>query len=202
MKRLIAHISGKVHGVGYRSMVVNLAGILDIKGYIEILPDGKAFIIAEGPKEDLARFVRAIRIDNAKIRVDEILIDCKKATGEFGNFHKILSRQEMKLQPHEENKKNTRKEGKSIIIGNFLHAPLALERVDREICRANHKLEEAESGLVHQEDAIGLRQEETVLEAAGRCQVCRECRSFGWQSNEAKSRSGKKQFEAELSLNK
>jgi acylphosphatase len=47
-------------------MVVTLAGALGLKGYIEILPYGKAFIIAEGPKADLARFVSAIRIDNAK----------------------------------------------------------------------------------------------------------------------------------------
>ena len=85
MKRLIAHVSGKVKGVGYSSIVVTLAGTLDLKGHVEILPDGKAFIIAEGPKEDLARFVRAIRIDNTKIRVEGILIDCREATGEFGD---------------------------------------------------------------------------------------------------------------------
>ncbi|MHB8119010.1 MAG: acylphosphatase [Methanothrix sp.] len=68
MKRLVAHVSGKVKGVGYSSMVVTLAGTLDLKGYVEILPDGKAFIIAEGPKADLARFVRAIRIDNTKMQ--------------------------------------------------------------------------------------------------------------------------------------
>jgi len=153
MKRLIAHVSGKVQGVGYSSMVVSLARILYLKGYAEILPDGKTFIIAEGPKEDLARFVRAIRIDNAKIRVDEILIDCREATGEFGNFHKILSRQEMKLQPHEESKE-TGKERKAAVIGNFLQVPLGPERVDREICRINHKLERAGSGLEQEKDAI------------------------------------------------
>jgi len=155
MKRLIAPVSGKVQGVGYSSMVVSLARILDLKEYDEILPDGKAFIIAEGPKEDLARFVRAIKIDNAKIRVDEILIDCREATGEFGNFHKILSRQEMKLQPHEESKE-TGKERKAAVIGNFLQVPLGPERVDREICRINHKLERAGSGLEQEKDAIEL----------------------------------------------
>ena len=102
MKRLIAHVSGKVKGVGYSSIVVTLARTLDLKGYIEILPDGKAFIIAEGTKEDLARFVSAIRIDNAKIRVEEILIDYREATGEFNDFHKILPWQEMQLQPDKE----------------------------------------------------------------------------------------------------
>ena len=105
MKRLIAHVSGKVQGVGYRSMVVTLARTLDLKGFIENLADGKVFVIAEGPKEDLARFVRAIRIDNAKIKVEGILIDCREATGEFGDFDKILSRHEMQLPPCKETKK-------------------------------------------------------------------------------------------------
>jgi len=152
MKRLIAHVSGKVKGVGYRSMVVTLAGTLGLKGYIEILSDGKAFIIAEGPKADLARFVRAIRIDNTKIRVEGILIDCREATGEFGDFHKILPRQEMHLLPRKEP-----------MIDNFLQAPAGLERVDHEICGTNHKLKGTGSGLERQEDAIELSQEETPV---------------------------------------
>jgi len=155
MKRVISHVSGNIKGVGYSTIVVTLAKTLDLKGYIEILPSGQAFIIAEGPKEDLARFITAIWIDNAKIRVDEILIDCREATGEFGNFHKILSRQEMKLQPHEESKE-TGKERKAAVIGNFLQVPLGPERVDREICRINHKLERAGSGLEQEKDAIEL----------------------------------------------
>jgi len=149
MKRLIAHVSGKVQGVGYRSMVVTLAGTLDLKGYIENLPDGKAFIIAEGPKEDLARFVKAIRIDNAKIKVEGIMIDCKEATGEFSNFNKTIFRHEMQLQPCNET-----------MTGNFLLAPAGLERVEREICKTNHRLNGAESGLERQDDAIDLSREE------------------------------------------
>ncbi|MCK9564450.1 MAG: acylphosphatase [Methanothrix sp.] len=152
MKRLIAHVSGKVKGVGYSSIVVTLAGTLDLKGYVEILPDGKAFIIAEGPKVDLARFVRAIRIDNAKIRVEGILIDCREATGEFSDFHKILPRQEMQLQPFKEP-----------MIDKFRQSPAGLEREEQEICRTNHKLKRAGSGLERQEDAIELGHEETVV---------------------------------------
>jgi acylphosphatase len=153
MKRLIAHVSGKVDGVGYSSIVATLAGTLDLKGYVEILSDGKAFIIAEGPKEDLARFVSAIRIDNARIKVEGILIDCREATGEFSNFHKLLFRQEMQQQqPFRES-----------MTDNFLQAPVKLERVDREICGADHKLKRAGSALVRQEDAIELSREETLV---------------------------------------
>ena len=89
-------------------MVVTLARTLDLKGYIENLADGKAFIIAEGPKEDLTRFVRAIRIDNAKIKVEGILIDCREATEEFDNFNKTI-RREMQLQPCKENNKEQKR---------------------------------------------------------------------------------------------
>jgi len=95
MKRLIAHVSGDIKGVGYSGIVVTLARTLDIKGYIENLPDGRAFIIAEGPKEDLARFVKAIRIDWVK----EILIDYREPTGEFINFYKIDHLQEERIPP-------------------------------------------------------------------------------------------------------
>ncbi|MFZ2471558.1 MAG: acylphosphatase [Methanothrix sp.] len=155
MKRLIAHVSGKVKGVGYCSIVVTLAGTLDLKGYVEILPDGKAFIIAEGPKVDLVRFVRAIRIDNAKIRVEGILIDCREATGEFGDFHRILPQQEMQLQPFKVPKKTE--------TNRFRQSPAGVEREDREICRPNHKLKRAGYGLERPEDAIKLDREEIQI---------------------------------------
>ena len=163
MKRLIAHVSGKVQGVGYRSMVVTLARTLDLKGYIENLADGKAFIIAEGPKEDLARFVRAIRIDNAKIKVEGIVIDCREATGEFSNFNKTIFRHDMQLPSPRETEK-----GRKDMTGNFLEVPARLERVEREICKPNHKLNGAGSGLERQEDAIELSRVETLIQGSGR----------------------------------
>lgn len=77
---------------------------------------------------DLARFVRAIGIDNARIR-------------------------------QEETKKN-RKNERVAAIGNFLQAPLGLERADPGICKINHKLEGAVSGLERTKSAIELRKED------------------------------------------
>jgi acylphosphatase len=150
MKRLIAHVSGMIKGVGYSSIVVTLAGTLDLKGYVEILPDGKAFIIAEGGPEDLARFVRAIKIDNAKIRVEGILIDCREATGEFRDFHKILPRQEMQRERFREP-----------AIEKIMQAPAKLEKECPEICGTDHKLKRAGSVLERQEDAVEFGEKET-----------------------------------------
>ena len=97
MKRLVAHVSGKVQAVGYRSLVVTMARTLDIKGFVQNLPNGKVFIIAEGPKEDLSRFVKSIRIDNSMIKVEDIFTDCKEAKGEFNGFYKINSKHEIEM---------------------------------------------------------------------------------------------------------
>jgi acylphosphatase len=155
MKRLIAHVSGNINGVGYSGIVVTLAGTLDLKGYIEILPDGKAFIIAEGPKEDLARFVKAIRIDNARIRVKEIMIDYREPTGEFYNFHKIAPSQVERISPG--------KNASETAIFNFLQSPQKMDRLEQEICTPNHKLKKAGSDLERQEESIKLCKEEILV---------------------------------------
>lgn len=152
MKRLIAHVSGDIKGVGYSSIVVTLARTLDLKGYMEILPDGKAFIIAEGQEEDLARFVRAIRIDNAKIGVKEILIDYKEPTGEFNNFHKIVPSQGERIHPD--------KDASETMTFNFLQSPDKMDRLEQEICTPNHKLKRAGSDLERQEESTLLCKEE------------------------------------------
>lgn len=139
MKRLIAHISGKVQGVGYRSMVVMLARTLSIKGYVQNLPNGKVFIIAEGPKEDLARFVKSIRIDNSRIMVDDIFIDCKDAQKEFKGFYKMNSKQPIdalhKIAPQ------SRKGGFVKAKGRYLPASSGLEKIGFETEKVNYKLE-------------------------------------------------------------
>ncbi len=152
MKRLIAHVSGNINGVGYSGIVTTLAGILDLKGFIEFLPDGKAFIIAEGQEEDLSRFVRAIGIDNAKIEVKEILIDYREPTGEFKDFHVV--RPQPKIQPQS---------SKESMKDNFCRVLAKLEKVDHEICMADHELKGAGSGLERQEIAIELGWEETQI---------------------------------------
>jgi acylphosphatase len=155
MKRLIAHVSGNIKGVGYKSIVITLAGTLDLKGYIEILPDGKAFIIAEGPEEDLARFVKAIRIDNAKIGVKEILIDYREPTGEFNNFHKIVTSQEVRIQPD--------KDASETGTYHFRQAPDKMERLYPEIGTPNHELNKAGPDPERQEEFTELCREEKLV---------------------------------------
>jgi acylphosphatase len=140
MKRLVAHVSGNVQAVGYRSLVVTMARTLDIKGFIQNLPNGKVFIIAEGPKEDLARFVKSIRIDNSRIKVEDIFTDCKDAKGEFNGFYKMNSRQEIETLRRVASQNQT--EGSLPAKGKYLAASSGLEKIDQATEKVNHKLEE------------------------------------------------------------
>ena len=53
MRKLVAHVSGKVQMAGYRSKVVTIAKAFDLKGYVKNLPDGRVKVLAEGSEADL-----------------------------------------------------------------------------------------------------------------------------------------------------
>lgn len=94
MERLTAFVHGDVQGVGYRSRVVAIARDLGLVGFIQNLPDGRARVTAEGDTEILESFVKAIRIDNALIKVDEIDYEYSEPTGEFESFYKLVGKGE------------------------------------------------------------------------------------------------------------
>lgn len=130
MKRIVANISGDITGAGYSAIVATLAGTLDLKGYIEILSDGRVFVVAEGEKEDLEIFARAIRIDNGKIRVKEILADYRDPTGEFQNFRDI--------SPKKDETDELQASASMTEAGHFALAPYKMEKPSRELCRPHN----------------------------------------------------------------
>lgn len=144
MHRLIAHVSGTVQAVGYRSLVVIMARTLDIRGFVQNLPNGKVFIIAEGPREDLASFVKSIRIDNSRIRVEDIFIDCKDALGEFNGFYKIDSKHERETLAVKPSQRQ--REGLMPPRGKYLAASSGLEKIAFETEKVNCKLEKIVNG--------------------------------------------------------
>ncbi len=90
MKRLIAHISGKVQKAGYRSKVVTIARDLGIKGSVQNLPDGRVRVIAEGKEADLQRFAEALNIRNAIVDVRDLQKEYSIPTGEYDGFYKLV----------------------------------------------------------------------------------------------------------------
>ena len=146
MKRMIANISGDINGAGYSAIVATLAGTLDLKGYIEILSDGRAFVIAEGEKKDLEIFASAICIDNGKIWVKEILADYRDPTGEFQNFRDMSPK-----------KDETDELQASDLMTEASHLPLSpdkMEKPSRELCRPHNDFSGIGSYLETPEKAI------------------------------------------------
>jgi acylphosphatase len=89
MQKLTAHVSGKVQMAGYRSKVVTIARAFGLKGYVRNLPDGRVKILAEGPFDDLDRFLKAIRIENTLIKVDDVRSEFSDALGAYDDFFKV-----------------------------------------------------------------------------------------------------------------
>ena len=59
--RLEIFYAGTVQGVGFRYSVKTLAMGFEVSGTVRNLPDGRVELVAEGVRDELAAFQRAIR---------------------------------------------------------------------------------------------------------------------------------------------
>lgn len=59
--RLEAYFSGWVQGVGFRYTTERLAKGFMVGGYVRNLPDGRVEVVCEGEKEEIERFIEAIK---------------------------------------------------------------------------------------------------------------------------------------------
>jgi acylphosphatase len=91
MKRVILHISGNVQQTGYRAKVIAIANVLDIKGNVQNLMDGRVKIVAEGEEADLERFIKGVNINNTLINVSDIAKEHSYPTGDYERFYKLVS---------------------------------------------------------------------------------------------------------------
>lgn len=94
MRKLVAYVTGKVQVTGYRSKVVTIARAFDLKGYVKNLPDGRVKVLAEGSDADLERFVRAIKIENALTKVEDIQFELSDGTEAYDDFFKVVGEHE------------------------------------------------------------------------------------------------------------
>jgi acylphosphatase len=90
MKRVILHISGNVQQTGYRAKVMAIANVLDIKGNVQNLTDGRVKIVAEGEEADLERFIKVVNIKNTLINVSDIVKEYSHPTGDYERFYKLV----------------------------------------------------------------------------------------------------------------
>lgn len=83
MLELIAIIHGNVQGVGFRATSKRFAESLELKGFVRNLSDGTVEICAQGPKKDLEKFIRNLRVN---FDIEDILINYRTIETERVGF--------------------------------------------------------------------------------------------------------------------
>ena len=88
MKRCRMRIfySGRVQGVGFRYSVKALVSGFEVVGTVRNLQDGRVELVAEGMKEELEAFRRAIRESELGHFIQDEKPGWEEATNEFRGF--------------------------------------------------------------------------------------------------------------------
>ena len=84
-RRYTVYYRGQVQGVGFRYTVCRLAGRFDVKGFVRNLSDGRVQIVAEGPIDELDRFVKAVQV-RMSTYIRDYELELQATTGEFPDF--------------------------------------------------------------------------------------------------------------------
>ena len=86
MMRAHIYIMGRVHGVGFRSNARRRASQMYLAGWVRNLLDGRVEAVAEGPEEDVEKFIQWCRRGPTMAHVTDIKVMRLPATGEFQGF--------------------------------------------------------------------------------------------------------------------
>jgi acylphosphatase len=87
MKRALVHFSGRVQGVGFRYSCRSVAKGFSLTGYVKNLDDGRVEMVAEGEKEEIEEFLKAIKESHLGSFIREATLDWLKPTAEWRDFH-------------------------------------------------------------------------------------------------------------------
>ena len=80
------YYSGRVQGVGFRYTVKNVATGFDITGTVRNLPDGRVELAAEGAREELEAFRKAIQDSEVGGFVRHEAVDWGEPKNDFRGF--------------------------------------------------------------------------------------------------------------------
>jgi acylphosphatase len=84
--RLIAWVSGRVQGVGFRWWTRSRALELGLVGSARNLPDGRVAVVAEGPRRACTALLDALRGGGAPGRVDDVAEQWAEPRGDLTGF--------------------------------------------------------------------------------------------------------------------
>jgi acylphosphatase len=79
-------VEGRVQGVGYRDYAQRHAGRLGLAGFVMNLNDGRVRAVAEGSREAIEEFVRALEKGPPLSRVGAVSVQWMPPTGRFAGF--------------------------------------------------------------------------------------------------------------------
>lgn len=83
--RATAAFRGHVQGVGFRYTTIDVARRFAVEGYVRNASDGTVEAVAEGARDEVERFIEAIR-NEMSYYVSEVKLGWSPATNEFRNF--------------------------------------------------------------------------------------------------------------------
>lgn len=85
-KRLTAHVTGVVQGVGFRYWTARKADELGLTGTVRNNADGSVELVAEGSAGDIDHMAKWLQSSHAPGRVENVDIDISEAAGGFTAF--------------------------------------------------------------------------------------------------------------------
>jgi acylphosphatase len=83
---LQAMVSGRVHGVFYRTSVESRARELNLAGYVVNLPGGRVEVRAEGERSHLEKLVDYLKVGPPAARVENVVVNWGEYRGLFRGF--------------------------------------------------------------------------------------------------------------------
>ncbi len=84
------YISGVVQGVGFRYFTRKLARETGVKGFVKNLNDGRVFVVVEGQKDQVEKFLSEIRKGPSSAIVKRVEVEEYKASGRYRDFEIVF----------------------------------------------------------------------------------------------------------------
>ena len=78
-------LSGRVQGVGFRAFTRQQAAVLDIKGWVKNLADGRVEIIVQGEKPEVKEMISKLKEGPSFAKVEDIEIN-EEEPDDFSGF--------------------------------------------------------------------------------------------------------------------
>lgn len=86
MKQAHIYISGFVQGVGFRHFVRSKANELNLRGWVQNLPDNRVEAVFQGPKETIERIIKECKKGPFLSEVEDINVEWEKMEKKFNSF--------------------------------------------------------------------------------------------------------------------